>query len=91
MRGERQTIVSKPASRPDWVDLEEAPELTDEWFEGADLKVDDKAIRRGRPLGSNKQQVAIRLDKDIIEHFKAEGAGWHSRLNANLRQWTTSH
>ena len=37
--------------------------------------------------GSNKKQVAIRLDLEIIEHFKAEGAGWQSRVNAALREW----
>jgi uncharacterized protein len=88
---ERQTSVSKPDTRPDWADPEDAPELTDEWFEGADLKVKDKVVRRGRPPGSNKRQVAIRLDKDIIEHFKAEGAGWQSRLNTALREWMATH
>ena len=65
-RATTQTIVHKPDTPPDWVDPEDAPELTDEWFEDADLKVNGKLVRRGRPPGSNKQQVAIRLDKDII-------------------------
>ncbi len=77
--------------RPGWSDPEDAPELTDEWFEGADLKVNNKVVRRGRPPGSNKQQVAIRLDKDIIERFKADGAGWQSRLNKALREWMETH
>ena len=81
--------MNKPDTHPDWVDPEDAPELTDEWFERADLKINGKVVRRGRPRGSNKQQVAIRLDKDIIEHFKAKGAGWQSRINAALREWMT--
>jgi uncharacterized protein (DUF4415 family) len=83
--------VSKPATRPDWVDPEDAPELTEEWFEAADLKVNDKVVGRGRPRGSNKRQVAIRLDLDIIDHFKAQGAGWQSRVNAALREWMATH
>jgi uncharacterized protein (DUF4415 family) len=73
------------------VDPDDAPELTDEWFAAADLKINDRVVRRGRPRGSNKRQVAIRLDLDIIERFKAEGAGWQSRLNAALREWMATH
>ena len=79
--------MNKPDTRPAWSDPDEAPELTDAWFDGADLKLDGKLVRRGRPRGSNKKQVAIRLDLDIIAHFKAEGAGWQSRVNAALREW----
>ena len=32
----------------DWVDPDDAPEITDEWIEGADLYEGDKLIRRGR-------------------------------------------
>jgi uncharacterized protein (DUF4415 family) len=77
--------------QPGWADPDDAPELTDEWFEGADLKVNEKVVRRGRPPGSNKRQVAIRLDKDIIERFKAGGAGWQTRLNTALREWMDTH
>ena len=79
--------MNKPDTRPEWSDPDDAPELTDAWFEAADLKLDGKLVRRGRPRGSNKKQVAIRLDLEIIEHFKAEGAGWQSRVNAALREW----
>jgi uncharacterized protein (DUF4415 family) len=46
--------------------------------------------KRGRPKGSvkpdAKQQVSLRLDKDVIAHFRATGAGWQSRINAALRR-----
>ena len=70
---------------------DEAPELTDVWFESADLKIGNKLVRRGRPRGSAKQQVAIRLDSEIIEHFKSGGAGWQSRINAALKDWVSTH
>jgi uncharacterized protein (DUF4415 family) len=41
---------------------------------------------RGRPKGSNKEQVALRLDRDIIQYFKEGGAGWQSRINAALKE-----
>jgi uncharacterized protein (DUF4415 family) len=45
-----------------------------------------KVVRRGRPKGSNKEQVALRLDRDIIQYFKEGGAGWQSRINAALKE-----
>jgi uncharacterized protein (DUF4415 family) len=41
---------------------------------------------RGRPRTDNpKQQVSIRLDRDVIEKFKATGKGWQARVNAVLK------
>lgn len=47
----------------------------------------DELIRRkGRPpLANPKVQINIRLDADVVDHFRAEGAGWQSRINAALR------
>jgi uncharacterized protein (DUF4415 family) len=39
---------------------------------------------RGRPpIGdaARKQVVNIRLDRDVIDYFKADGPGWQTRLN----------
>lgn len=83
--------MSKPDTKRDWVDPDDAPELTKEWFDGAELKVAGVAVKRGRPRGSNKRQIAIRLDQDVIEHFKSKGEGWQTRLNAALRDWIAGH
>ena len=41
-----------------------------------------RAKRRGRPpIDNPKPQVTLRLDADIIAHFKAGGRGWQTRLN----------
>ena len=46
--------------------------------------------KRGRPKGSTKpdakQQVSLRLDRDVIAHFRDGGPGWQSRINAALRR-----
>ncbi|SDC84418.1 BrnA antitoxin of type II toxin-antitoxin system [Sphingomonas sp. YR710] len=41
--------------------------------------------RRGPQKAATKEQVTIRLDHDVIEHFRAAGPGWQSRVNAALR------
>ena len=40
----------------------------------------------GRPKGSNKEQVALRLDKDVLARYRAAGPGWQSRINEDLRK-----
>lgn len=51
-----------------------------------------KQLRRGRPLGSGtKVQVTLRIDEDVVETFKASGAGWQTRMNEALRSWVRSH
>jgi uncharacterized protein (DUF4415 family) len=44
----------------------------------------------GRPFGtfkpSAKRAVSLRLDPEVIDHFRAGGPGWQSRINAVLRK-----
>lgn len=68
-------------------DYDEIPELTDEWFKRADLYDGEKLIRRGRPPSADpKQSTSLRLDPDVIAHFRRGGRGWQSRINAALRK-----
>lgn len=71
-----------------WVDPDEAPELTEEWFRTAALYRHGKLIRRGgRPKSeAPKQAVNIRLDADLVAHYRATGPGWQSRINDALRK-----
>lgn len=69
-----------------WIDPDDAPELTDEWFEKATFRIGDTVIRPGRPKGSDKRAVSIRLDQDVIARFREGGPGWQSRMNAALRK-----
>ncbi|WP_375461031.1 BrnA antitoxin family protein [uncultured Enterovirga sp.] len=32
-----------------------------------------------------KEQVTLRIDRDVLDFFQAEGAGWQDRINAALR------
>lgn len=42
---------------------------------------------RGRPRKQNpKAQVTLRLDAEVVEHFKSGGDGWQTRINAALRR-----
>ncbi|MGD9478782.1 BrnA antitoxin family protein [Shinella sp. G-2] len=46
----------------------------------------EKAVR-GRPkAGSTKTPVTTHLDPDLVDHYKATGRGWQSRMNDDLRK-----
>jgi uncharacterized protein (DUF4415 family) len=33
-----------------------------------------------------KEQVTLRIDQDVLEHFREGGPGWQDRINAALRK-----
>jgi uncharacterized protein (DUF4415 family) len=33
-----------------------------------------------------KETVSLRIDRDVLEHFQAEGPGWQDRINDALRK-----
>ena len=33
-----------------------------------------------------REQVSLRIDQDVLEHFRADGPGWQDRINAALRK-----
>ena len=69
-----------------WVDPDDAPELDDEWFDRAEIRIGSQIIRRGRPTGETKTQVSLRIDNDVLAAFRADGPGWQSRMNAVLKK-----
>lgn len=70
-----------------WVDPDDAAELGPEWFAKATVKIDGiPANKGGRPAGSSKEQVSLRIDRDVLERFRAGGPGWQSRMNEALRR-----
>ena len=71
-------------------DYEEIPELTDADFARGIWNKSGKPMPygpRGRPKSkSPKLPVSLRLDPDVLTHFRCGGRGWQSRINAVLRK-----
>lgn len=42
---------------------------------------------RGPDKKPAKEQVAIRLDQDVVGALRASGPGWQTRVNAALKDW----
>ena len=48
--------------------------------------------KRGRPAGSGaKEQIALRVDRDVLARFRADGPGWQTRMNEALKDWLRAH
>ena len=69
---------------------DDIPELTEEDL-GRARPIDDfpklKAAlerargQRGPQKSPTKSRVGLRLDQEVVEHFRATGPGWQSRIN----------
>ncbi len=78
--------ANKPNTPAAWVDPDEVPELTQEFFDRADLYDGAKLVRRGRPKSATtKEAVKLRLDADVLAALRASGDGWQTRINDTLR------
>lgn len=87
-------IENNANSEQNWDD-DDLPEWTEDQFRRAAIYKKGKLVRPadgtltkpGRPkLKNPKQQVTLRLDKIVLEKFKASGAGWQTRINEELRK-----
>ena len=94
----------KDSAQP-WVDPDDAPELTDEFFSAGAWQIGGNevgavegqtamatAVRRGRPKADVvRERITIRLEADVLQQFKATGPGWQTRMNAALADWLKTH
>ena len=77
----------KSSGSSKWVDPDDAPELTKEFFERGEIRRGETVLRRGRPpLTNPKQAVKLRLDADVLAAYRKTGHGWQTRINADLRK-----
>jgi uncharacterized protein (DUF4415 family) len=77
--------VNKPSMPTNWVDPDDAPDLsTSQWRNHIQRT---GVLSVGRPKSANpKVHQTLRLDPDIVAHFKSGGAGWQTRMNDALRK-----
>jgi len=62
-------------------------EATRSWLAQADLIQGGKTIRRGKrgpQKAPTKKLVSLRLSPEVIDHFKATGPGWQTRIDSTL-------
>ena len=62
----------------------DAPEWTPEMFARA-------VARKGLKPVPKKALLSLRIDSDVVEWFRKQGAGYQSRMNALLRAYMEAH
>jgi uncharacterized protein (DUF4415 family) len=75
------------STRRKWRDPDDAPEITQEWVNSANLYHGKKLVRRGRPPAEvRKVSTTLRLSPEVLEHFRAGGPGWQTRIDQALKR-----
>ncbi len=76
-------MVARGEDRTDWERLRREP----------GIELDDGFRRNARlimPPAERKQAVSLRLDRKVVDWFKAQGPGYQTRINAVLRSYVES-
>ena len=55
-------------------------------FKAATTKPPEVIAPKRPSLPNTKELVSLRIDRDVLEHFQAEGPGWQDRMNEALRK-----
>ena len=87
-----------PVTPTGWVDPDDAPELTQAWFDQAVPMIGERVVsraemdaavtqrQRGRPHALVKRpMLSMRVDPDVLAALRASGKGWQTKVNALLR------
>ena len=64
------------------------------WLAQADLIRGGKVVRRGKrgpQKAPTKTLVSLRLSPEVIDHFKATGRGWQTRIDGALMDAIRKH
>ncbi len=85
--------ASRGYTEADLDDVSDAPEFTSEEMAAAkpfaetfpELAASGRRAR-GKQKAPTKQLVSLRLDRSVIDAFKAKGPGWQRRMNEALKK-----
>jgi uncharacterized protein (DUF4415 family) len=94
MKEKNITIVSRNDPRRGKTDWAKVAKLTDEEIEAAMARdpawadYDDADWSEAvLVIPPKKKAISIRVDEDVLDFFKREGAGYQRRINAVLRSY----
>jgi uncharacterized protein (DUF4415 family) len=66
------------------IDFTDIPRTTPEmWAKGI--------VRKGLRTTPPKKQLTLRLDDEVVEFFKDQGAGYQTRINSLLKAYVDAH
>lgn len=84
-----ETVTLSPDDAPHLTDeiLQRARPALEVLYEIFDAPVADVLLKRpGRPKASvHKEQITLRLSPVVLQHFRAQGRGWQTRIDEALK------
>ena len=78
----RKSVSTMRSTRKD----SEPGELGSDFFANA-IRVSPETLFSALGAGVTKQQITLRVDKDVIAFFKQQGKGYHRLMNFALRAY----
>lgn len=90
--GEIRRDLEAGEDRTDWERLREMSDADIERAAREDpdaILPDEEWIRAAEVVvpGSEKEQISIRLDEEVLEYFRAQGPGYRTRINDVLKSY----
>ena len=80
----RTDFKALDAMRDEDIDFSDIPPMTPEMFAKSVFRVGFKPV-------PPKEQITLRLDADVLEWFRARGAGYQTQINGLLRAYMMVH
>ena len=91
----KKSTSSPPASQTDWQRVDGMRDEDIPFDEDSPrTRPEDWAVavvHQGLPRLRRKTQIALRLDDDVLNWFKAQGPGYQTRINAVLKAYKEAH
>jgi len=86
----RGKTIKMDAENPEWTKADFArakgPESLPAEVLAAFPRTAEAVRRRGKQKTPLKKAVSLRLDQTVIDHFRATGSCWQSRINETLKK-----
>ena len=88
----KNKLTSAPSPKTDLLyDASDKTAVAAFWADAtAHLGLEELRAKRGRPAKAEldrKEQIALRLDADVLAWYRGLGAGWQTRMNAVLKAY----
>jgi uncharacterized protein (DUF4415 family) len=88
----KSKLTTKPSPKPDAAyDPKDKTKVAAFWAVAtAHRGIAELRAKRGRPAKAEldkKEQIALRLDADVLAWYRGLGAGWQTRMNAVLKAY----
>ncbi len=66
--------------------ITDARSLAEKAFKAVTTKPVERPATPVPAIPGGKETVSLRIDRDVLDFFQADGPGWQDRINAALRK-----